>query len=151
MLISYFPRDDLRSVTFSRRILAAGSSPLNSLAALAALIAAALRLSGGPAPEAQATLPAEQLHGVLSRARLSPPLRGMPHQIRFSPDGKYLLVQLESGIYVLSRRPLETQTWIYAPDVLPARFSADSKTLALATRSLVITRWNLADNRKLDE
>jgi WD40 repeat protein len=82
---------------------------------------------------------------------LFPPLRGMPHQIRFSPDGKYLLVQLESGIYVLNRRPLETQTWIYAPDILPARFSADSKTLVLATRSLVITRWNLADNRKLDE
>jgi hypothetical protein len=151
VLIPYYPRDDLSSVTFSRRILAAGSSPLNSLAAVAALIAAALRLSGGPAPESQATLPAEQLHGVLNRARLSPPLRGMPHQIRFSPDGKYLLVQLESGIYVLNRRPLETQTWVYAPDVLPARFSADSKTLVLATRSLTITRWNLADNRKLDE
>jgi WD40 repeat protein len=116
-----------------------------------ALLAATLRLSGGPAPESQATLPPEQLHGVLSRARLFPPLRGMPHQIRFSPDGKYLLVQPESGIYVLNRRPLETQTWIYAPDILPARFSEDSKTLVLATRSLVITRWNLADNRKLDE
>jgi len=138
-------------VSFSRRILAAGSSPLNSLATLGALLAATLRLSGGPAPELQATLLPEQLHGVLSRARLFPPLRGMPHQIRFSPDGKYLLVQLESGIYVLNRRPLETQTWIRAPDILPARFSADSKTLVLATRSLVITRWNLEDNRKLDE
>ena len=141
----------MRSVSLSKRILAAGSSPLNILAAVAALLAATIRLSGGPAPESQATLPPEQLHGVLSRARLFPPLRGMPHQVRFSPDGKYLLVQLESGIYVLNRRPLETQTWIYAPDVLPARFSADSKTLVLATRSLVITRWNLADNRKLDE
>jgi hypothetical protein len=141
----------LRSVSFSRPILAGGSSPLNSLATVGALLAATLRLSGGPAAESQATLPPEQLHGVLSRARLSPPLRGMPHQIRFSPDGKYLLVQLESGLYVLNRRPLETQTWIYAPDILRARFSADSKTLILATRSLTITRWNLADNRKLDE
>jgi len=78
-------------------------------------------------------------------------LRSTPQQIRFSSDGKYLLVQLESGIYILNRRPLEIQTWIYAPDILPVRFSADSKTLILATRSLAITRWNLADNRRSDE
>jgi hypothetical protein len=75
----------------------------------------------------------------------------MPHQIRFSPDGKYLLVQLESGIYVLNHHPLETRTWIYAPDILQARFSADSETLILATRSLAITRWNLSGNRKESE
>jgi hypothetical protein len=140
----------LRSVSFSRRILAACSS-LNSLAAVAALLAATLRLSGGPAPESQAALPLEELHGVLSRARLSPPLRGMPHHIHFSPDGKRLLVQLEAGIYCLNRRLLETQTWMYAPDVLPATFSASSETLIWATRSLAITRWNLARNRKEDD
>jgi hypothetical protein len=95
--------------------------------------------------------PKEQLHGVLSSARLTPPLRGMPLQVRFSSDGGYLVVQLESGIYVLKRHPLEIQTWIYAPDVLPARFSADSKTLILAKRNLAITQWSLAENRKLDE
>jgi hypothetical protein len=93
----------------------------------------------------------EQLHGVLSSARLTPALRGVPHQVKFSPDGEYLLVQVESGIYILNRRPLAIQTWIYAPDVLPARFSADSKTLVLATRGLAITRWNLPDNRRVDE
>ena len=138
-------------MSFSRRILAAVSSPLNSLAAVAALLAATLRLSGVPTPESQAALPLEQLHGLLSRARLSPPLRGVPHHIQFSSDGKRLLVQLEAGIYCLNRRPLETQTWMYAPDVLPARFSANSETLIVATRSLAITRWNLAGNRKEDE
>src|ERR1700738_1686123 len=78
--------------------------------------------------------PKEQLHGVLSSARLTPTLRPMPHQVRFSSDGEYLVVQLESGIYILKLRPLEIQTWIYAPDILPARLSADSKTLILATR-----------------
>jgi hypothetical protein len=139
------------SASFSRRILRVCSSPLSSLAVVAALLAATLRLSGGPAPESQAAQPLEQLHGVLSRAHLSPPLRGMPHHIQFSPDGKRLLVQLEAGIYCLNRRLLETQTWMYAPDVLPARFSASSETLILATRSLAITRWNLAGNRKEDE
>lgn len=143
-------RDDLRSVGFSRRILAAASLTLTRLGAVAACLAATLSLVGAEY-KSQATQPQEQLHGVLSRAQLSPPLRGMPQQIRFSSDGKYLLVQLESGIYILNRHPLEIRTWIYAPDILPARFSADSKTLVLATRSLVITRWDLSDNRKLDE
>ena len=99
----------------------------------------------------QTIQPPEQIHGVLSHSRLSPPLRGMSRQIRFSPDERYLLVQLESGIYILNRRPLEAQTWIYAPDILQARFSADSEKLILATRSLAITRWNLSGNRKESE
>jgi len=93
----------------------------------------------------------EQLHGVLSSVRLNPPLRGLSRQVRFSSDGDYLLIQVESGIYVLNRRPLETRAWIYSPDILLARFSADSKTLILATRGLTITRWNLDKNRKVDE
>ena len=102
-------------------------------------------------PAGQDKSPKEQLHGVVSAARLTPALRGVPHQVRFSSDGQYLLVQVESGIYILNRRPLQIQTWIYAPDVLPARFSADSETLILATRGLAVTRWSLADNRKVDE
>jgi hypothetical protein len=121
---------------------------LGNRATVAALLSAAFSLSGGQAPSSQATSPRERLHGVLSRARLFPPLRGMPHQIRFSSDGKFLLVQLESGIYILSRHPLELRTWIYAPDVLPAKFSADSDSLIFATRNLAITRWSLAANRK---
>ena len=140
----------LKPGSFSRRILAAGSLALTRLCAVAAFLAATL-LSLGSENKSQATQPQEQLHGVLSSARLAPPLRGMPRRVRFSSDGEYLFIQLESGIYILNRHPLEIRTWIYAPDILPARFSADSKTLVLATRSLVITRWNLADNRKLDE
>jgi len=93
----------------------------------------------------------EQLHGVISRARLTPPLHSFPQQVRFSSDGEYLLVQLESGIYVINRRPLEINAWIDVPDILPARFSADSKTLIVATRSLALARWNLADKQKVDE
>ena len=125
------------------------------IALLSKLALLGVVLAAGPAPwhspESRQGQDKEQLHGVLSSARLAPPLRGMPRRVRFSPDGEYLFIQLESGIYILNRHPLEIRTWIYAPDILPARFSADSKTLVLATRSLVITRWNLADNRKLDE
>jgi WD40 repeat protein len=113
-------------------------------AVLAASVVALLGVSGGSAPPSGGTPPHEQLHDVLGHSRLSPPLRGTPQQVRFSSDGKYLLVQLESGIYVVNRHPLEAHSWIYAPDVLPARFSQDSETLILATRNLAITRWNVA-------
>jgi hypothetical protein len=137
-------------VSFPRRILDVGLLSLIGFGPVAALLASPL-LSGGREPGSQDPRPQEHLHGVLSRARLSPPLRGTPQQVQFSPDGKHLLVQLESGIYILNRRPLETRTWIYATDVLPARFSADSGALILATRNLAVTRWNLAGNRKEDE
>ncbi len=102
-------------------------------------------------PPSQATSPEEQLHGVLSRARLSPPLRGPARQIRFSSDGRFLLVHVESGIYILGRDPLEMRAWIYAPEILPARFSADSRMLILASRNLEITWWSLTDNRRIDQ
>src|SRR5258708_38128939 len=90
----------LKPVSFSKHVPATGSPPLlPSLGAAAALLAAAFRLSGGPTPVSQATLPPEHLHGVLSRARLSPPLRGPARHMRFSGNGKFLIVQVESGIY----------------------------------------------------
>src|ERR1700730_9038935 len=125
---------------------------LTNVALIGVVLAAGLpQLDPAKSQAGQDKSPKQQLHGVLSSARLTPALRGVPHQVRFSSDGQYLLVQIESGIYILNRRPLQIQTWIYAPDVLPARFSADSKTLILATRGLTITRWNLADNRRVDE
>src|SRR6266436_3041300 len=135
---------------FSKPILVSIAFLANA-ALMSAVLTAGLRQVPTESSAGQDKFPKEQLHGVLSSARLTPPLRGLPSQVRFSSDGDYLLVQLESGIYILNRRPLEVRTWIHAPDVLSARFSADSKTLILATRSLAITRWNLADNQRVDE
>jgi hypothetical protein len=49
----------------------------------------------------------ESLHGVLSKVQLSPPLRSDIIHLRFSPDGKYVLAQDDSGINVLSRDPFK--------------------------------------------
>src|SRR5260370_34386122 len=49
---------------------------------------------------------AERLSGVVSRKQLNNPLRGAIENFRFSADGKYLLAQDESGIYILTREPL---------------------------------------------
>src|SRR5258706_13004358 len=70
-------------------------------------------------PPSQATSPEEQLHDVLSRARLSPPLRGPARQIRISSDGRFLLVHVESGIYILGGDPTAVRASIYARKVIP--------------------------------
>ena len=128
------------------------SSSFAGLALVGGLLTAGLGLPHHAAfPPSQATSPQEQLHGVLGRARLSPPLRGPARQIRFSSDGRFLLVQVESGIYILDRDPLEMRAWIYAPETLLARFSPDSRTLILASRSLEITWWSLTNNREIGQ
>jgi hypothetical protein len=91
------------------------------------------------------------LHGVLSRQRLAPPLRGPALQVRFSPDGAHIMIQDEAGIYILTRQPLGLTLAITAPRALAARFSADSKTLIVATRSLNIARYDLALSWKISE
>ena len=93
----------------------------------------------------------KELPGALSRARLSPQLQAAASQLRFSPDGQYLLVQMESGLFILDRHPLQVRAWIYAPDILQARFTADSETLILATRNLQIVRWSVRENIKENE
>ncbi|HEX8813859.1 MAG TPA: hypothetical protein VF753_00005, partial [Terriglobales bacterium] len=43
-----------------------------------------------PAPHDQRK---SEMHDLLSSSQLSPPLRGAVSQVRFSPDGKYIVVQ----------------------------------------------------------
>jgi len=96
------------------------ASSFASIVLIGGLLAAEFGLPHREAfPPSQATSPEEQLHGVLSRARLSPPLRGPARQIRFSSDGRFLLVHVESGIYILGGDPLEMRAWIYARKFFP--------------------------------
>jgi len=122
--------------------------------AVAALLGAAPSFSGllgisaaaGQEPHSR-----DKLHAVLSRQRLSPLLRSAPREVRFSPDGNYLLVQDESVIYLLSREHLALRKWFFAPGALPARFSSDSKMLVFASRSLQIGRWLIPEDRMADQ
>src|SRR5947207_6470276 len=51
----------------------------------------------------------EQLPGLLKKTSLNPPLREDLRSIQFSPDGKYLLAQDESSIFVMGREPLRSE------------------------------------------
>ncbi len=93
--------------------------------------------------ERAAALSLEHLPGLLTRTSLRPALRVDLQHLRFSPDGKYLLAQDDSGIFVLTRQPLEVRFHITARNAHRALFSPDSQAILFSTRDLRIERWNI--------
>jgi hypothetical protein len=87
------------------------------------------------------------LHGVKTKIVLEPPLRGELTQLRFSPDGKYVLAQDEAGVCVLTRDPFAFVFRIDAPDASPARFTADSRSVVVHTPTLRVETWDVASQK----
>jgi len=75
----------------------------------------------------------QESHAVLAHQKLNPPLRSGNRRVRYSPDGKYILLQDDSGIRLFTREPLEQRFYVAATRVLPAAFSADSQNVVIAT------------------
>ncbi len=92
----------------------------------------------------------ESLHGVVSKTQLDPPLRDDIDRLRFSPDGRYVLAQDDSGITVLTRDPFEPLFRAEAPEARRAFFSPDSKSLVFYTDNLRVERWDLAEQKRAD-
>jgi WD40 repeat protein len=90
----------------------------------------------------------ESLHGVVLKQDLNPPLRGDIQFLRFSPDGKYVLAQDDSSVYILSREPLAYLFRVDAAEAYPAMFSSDSQTISFYTRGLRVETWSLADQQR---
>ena len=88
------------------------------------------------------------LPGLLLKQKLSLPLRPDINNLRFSPDGKYVLAQDEGGIHVLSRDPFQVLFFIEAPSADKASFSPDSKSLVFKTPSLRVGVWDIASQKQ---
>lgn len=128
--------------------------PKVTILCLCFLAAFSLYRTGSPASVAaqhRSDKPLEDLHSVISRQRFSPPLRSSGFLVRFSPDGNYILLQNQSGIYVVSSAPLKLQTYIRTGPSYPARFSADSQNIITVSFGLTYGRWNVADGKNLKE
>jgi hypothetical protein len=98
----------------------------------------------------QTEKPPERLHRVLLRQRLIPPLRSPSATLRYSPDGRYLLFQDPSGIFVLSREPLKVLGYIDAPNSYVARFSGDSQSIVVVSLALSYQRRAVRDGQLLE-
>jgi len=91
----------------------------------------------------------ENVQGLLQKTQLDKPLRNEVHLFRFSPDGKYILSQDGSSVFVLTRQPLKVLFRIHAKGMATARFSTDSASVNLYNRAMRIERWNIASMKRV--
>ena len=82
-----------------------------------------------------------------SDVQLTPPLRLDIDRLRFSRDGKYILAQDGSSIFVLSREPFKQLFRFDAEDAVDAEFTPDSRQIVFRTRDLHIERWSVAEGK----
>lgn len=92
----------------------------------------------------------ENLHNVLWRRSLDPPLVEDFHTLRFSPDGKYVMAQDSSSIYILTRQPFEFAFRIEAPSARPSQFTPDSTGVVFYDRELRVERWDLVTRQRVE-
>jgi WD40 repeat protein len=90
----------------------------------------------------------ESLPGLVFKQSLALPLRPDITNLRFSPDGKYILAQDEGGIHVLTRAPFAVLFYIPAIGFYPAHFTPDSKSIVFHNHALRVESWSLADQRR---
>jgi WD40 repeat protein len=91
----------------------------------------------------------ESLPGLISRQALALPLRPDITNVKFSPDGKYILAQDDGGIHVLTREPVAPLFFIDAPDAEKAAFSSDSSSVIFYTSGLRVEVWDIARKERV--
>jgi hypothetical protein len=123
--------------------------PLLRLSAAALLVSVQLLAIATATP--QSALPYEELRGVLSRQVLKPPLRNAEVMLRYGPDGRTLMVQNPSGVYLFLREPLTLRAHMAAEEVYPARFSLDSREISVIGHGLTLNREKLPGGPILEQ
>ena len=83
----------------------------------------------------------------ISAVQLSPPLRMDIDRLRFSRDGKYILAQDESSIFVLTHDPFKELFRFDAEGALPADFTPDSQQIAFTTQGLHVELWSISEKK----
>ena len=87
---------------------------------------------------------------MIAKVQLTPPLRSDITHIKFSPDGKHLLVQDESSINVLTREPFVSLFHIEASEARHAHFTPDSQSIVFQTSNLRVEKWSVQEKKLVD-
>ncbi|MGH9863674.1 MAG: M48 family metalloprotease [Candidatus Acidiferrales bacterium] len=90
----------------------------------------------------------ESLHNVVLRKTLNPPIRNELNHLRFSPDGRHILAQDDTSIFVLIREPLEVRFRIDAPEAYPAQFTSESQSVVVYNRALRVETWSISNGER---
>lgn len=99
--------------------------------------------------EAKREVATADLPGLVRKVALQPPLRAEIRDLQFSPDGRYLLAQDESSIFILTREPFAYVFRIEAPDVYPAHFTPDSTAVVFYDRELRVQKWDVKSQKQV--
>jgi WD40 repeat protein len=83
----------------------------------------------------------------IKASALEPALRMDLQRLRFSPDGKYLMAQDESSIFVLQREPLKFLFRFDAENAYPAQWNPDSTKIVFHTPKLHVEEWSVAQQK----
>jgi hypothetical protein len=82
-----------------------------------------------------------------TQRKLEPPLRMDLWYLRFSRDGKMVLAQDGSSVFVLGTEPFAPLVRFDAENALEAQFSPDMKRVVFSTPSLHTEEWSIADEK----
>jgi WD40 repeat protein len=84
----------------------------------------------------------------LKSFKMDPPMRPALDQVRFSPNGQYVLAQDETSIHVLGRSPLRLLFSIYAPGAENSHFTPDSTQVVFHYQTMRVERWDVASGKR---
>jgi WD40 repeat protein len=90
----------------------------------------------------------ERLNYVISRDKLNSPIRSDIENFQFSPDGKYILAQDDSGISVLTRDPFAFKFRFDTRRAGPAHFSPDSRQILFSTGDFRVETWDIENQER---
>jgi WD40 repeat protein len=99
--------------------------------------------------ENAAAMATTSLPGLMSKQALDPPLRSEVSYVRFSRDGKYVLAQDNSSLFVLQTNPLQLLFRVDAKEALPAQFTPDTREVLFYDRGLRVERWSIAEKARV--
>ncbi|HJX84320.1 MAG TPA: WD40 repeat domain-containing protein, partial [Candidatus Angelobacter sp.] len=98
--------------------------------------------------ESRRVVAKQELPGLVSEVALKPQMRSDLGNLQFSPDGKYLLAQDDSSIFVLTREPLASLFRIDALSAHNAHFGPDSRSVVFYDKELRVEKWDIASRRR---
>src|SRR5262249_39180721 len=98
--------------------------------------------------ESRSVVEEEDLPGLVSKQQLALPLRPDITNLRFSPDGKFVLAQDAGGIHVISREPLAEIFFIDVDNAHKANFSPDSRSIVFYTHDMRVEVWDIASKQR---
>lgn len=90
-----------------------------------------------------------EVPGLVRKVALQSQLRSDLSHIQFSPDGKYMLAQDASSVFVASREPLASLFRIDALDAHNAQFSPDSRSVVFYDDELRVQKWDIATQKRV--